>query len=74
MVVYTAPSSNDTDFDPTKPEGETMMVQVRVKANVRDIHVQWAVESIATITKFKRDASPTFLHCACNSELRSKKI
>jgi len=38
MVVYTAPSSGDTDFDPATPDGETMRVQVRVKANVRDVH------------------------------------
>ena len=38
MVVYTAPSSSDADFDPATPEGETTRVQVRVKANVRDMH------------------------------------
>ena len=38
MVVYTAPSSSDADFDPATPEGEKTKVQVRVKANVRDVH------------------------------------
>jgi acyl-coenzyme A thioesterase 9 len=39
MVVYTAPSSPEAlDFDPTTPEGEATRVQVRVKANVRDVH------------------------------------
>jgi acyl-coenzyme A thioesterase 9 len=38
MVVHTAPSSHATDFDPVTPEGETTRVQVRVKANVRDVH------------------------------------
>jgi acyl-coenzyme A thioesterase 9 len=38
MVVHTAPSSSDTDFDLATPEGETTRIQVRVKANVRDIH------------------------------------
>jgi acyl-coenzyme A thioesterase 9 len=38
MVVYTAPSSSDADFDAATPEGETTRVQVRVKANVRDMH------------------------------------
>jgi len=38
MVAYTASSSNDMDFDPATPEGETMRIQVRVEANVRDVH------------------------------------
>src|SRR5271155_5840673 len=38
MVVYTSPSSSDADFDRDTPEGESTMVQVRVKANVRDVH------------------------------------
>ena len=38
MVVHTAPSSNDTDFDPVTLEEETTKVQVRVKATVRDVH------------------------------------
>src|SRR5579859_1537742 len=38
MVVHTAPSTSDTDFDPATAEGETTKMQVRVKANVRDVH------------------------------------
>jgi acyl-coenzyme A thioesterase 9 len=38
MVVYTSPSNECEDFDLAPPEGETARVQIRVRANVRDVH------------------------------------
>jgi acyl-coenzyme A thioesterase 9 len=38
MVVHTAPSTSETDFDTETPDGETTRVQIRVTANVRDVH------------------------------------
>jgi acyl-CoA hydrolase len=38
MVVYTAPSSDEVDFGSPTPELENTRVQVRVRANVRDVY------------------------------------